>query len=532
MKIKFHIIPFLYFFFFFFTASSCLAVTYSNYTIYASAPTWRTGNWAPDHTANNSNPTGVGVSGEPAGCSTLSNAQILVLYGWDGSKWSGFANIQPSYCFDPAGVAFYNSLPVTSTVPTKSPYQTCPAGEPPGFYWPFYPGQVTSENTNAPQGCIVPSCTALETPSASNGACLAKTCPSGSTIQSDGTCKPNACPAGQVMWNDSCVASCSSSQTMINGVCEDNCPAGQTEVNGQCLAACASNQTRDIWGNCQNPCPDGQSLNNLGVCVANCPAGQEIVNGACASDCPSGQVHVNGQCVPACPSGQTYVGGNCQPQCPNGQTMDIYGVCQTNCPAGFTRNSSGNCVAIQCAAGQSMINGVCTPNPSAGTIDPSAPAETRSANSAVDNGSVTGGTTGVVGGVGGAGTTGTTATGTDPAIDNTPATCPVGSWCLGDGVCEPGEPSWSSDCAGPNYFEDRWQKLQNDLQNTGMAQLASLGNHQFTGGSNTYTVHFGQFGGDMTYSLDNLDFGFSILKVIFQCAFAWISIKIILLKKD
>ena len=430
---------------------------------------------------------------------------------------------------------------------TFDPPTACPAGSAPGFFWPFYPGQhiSQSEDPQAPsQGCIVPPCTAMEIPSASSGSCMAKTCPEGQTLGADGTCNSGTCPPGETFQNNACYPSCSSTQQMINGVCVDNCPAGQQEVNGQCLPTCAAGDTRNIWGQCQTPCPEGQSLNSLGQCVASCPTGQTIVNGTCAPDCPSGQTYVNATCVPSCPTGQTYVGGNCTNNCPAGQSLDPYGNCQPNCPAGFTRNASGSCVPIQCAAGQTMLNGICTQNPNPATLNSAPLAGEQGASTPTDSGSVTGGGTnnttvtgggGVSGGTGtggAGGTTGTNNSGQDPSIDNTAATCPAGTWCLGDGVCEAGEPSWSSDCAGPNYFEDRWQQLQSEISTTGIAALASLGNHAFVGGTNLYTISTGQFAGNITYDLNTLQFAFQIMSVIFQIAFAWISIKIILLKKD
>jgi hypothetical protein len=109
-------------------------------------------------------------------------------------------------------------------------------------------------------------------------------------------------------------------------------------------------------GYAPTPCPLGEYRASDGRCYALPTPPPEV--------CPSGAYRASdGKCYPITP-GQT-VG-----DCPAGFTKGSDGVCRasTVCPAGYTMGTSGVCVpsTTQCPAGYTLVNGVCTTQPTGG----------------------------------------------------------------------------------------------------------------------------------------------------------------------
>ncbi len=112
------------------------------------------------------------------------------------------------------------------------------------------------------------------------------------------------------------------------------------------------------------------------------------------------------------------------------------------------------------------------------------------------------------------------------------SSCPSGEVCIGDGVCQEGEPEYSVDCSGANYYETRWTEFKTNMMATdlfgtidGIATLPE-------GGNSTQSIDMGELGGVQLFDWSEFDYVWSILATVFVLAFTWIGIKIVVLKKD
>ncbi len=112
------------------------------------------------------------------------------------------------------------------------------------------------------------------------------------------------------------------------------------------------------------------------------------------------------------------------------------------------------------------------------------------------------------------------------------SSCPEGQVCIGDGICQTGEASYSSDCSGSAYYSERWDEFQASMKETdlfgtldGIATLP-------TGGNSVQSIDLGELGGVQSFDWSEFNYIWSILSTLFLLAFSWIGIKIIVLKKD
>ena len=168
------------------------------------------------------------------------------------------------------------------------------------------------------------------------------------------------------------------------GACGASCPAGQTCRNGRCrgtgTAQCAAGLT-----DCDGTCVDLETnLEHCGACGSVCESGLvgvECRGGVCErADCPVGITYCGavdlcrdlksdddhcGACGNACgpvspenPSVYTYCeNGKCvAPQCPAGTTD-----CSNYCADLMTSAVHCGVCGKSCAAGETCVNGVCTP---------------------------------------------------------------------------------------------------------------------------------------------------------------------------
>lgn len=108
--------------------------------------------------------------------------------------------------------------------------------------------------------------------------------------------------------------------------------------------------------------------------------------------------------------------------------------------------------------------------------------------------------------------------------------CPEGQICIGDGVCQAGEPETSIDCATANYFQERFQTFQGEIQES--APFKAVQQLEIpSGGSPVWSYDFGNWGGVKTFDFSEFPTILLILKSIVLLSFSWLGIRIITLKR-
>ncbi|MHB8419211.1 MAG: hypothetical protein ACYDCL_14135 [Myxococcales bacterium] len=106
-----------------------------------------------------------------------------------------------------------------------------------------------------------------------------------------------ACVPGEACLAGRCTPSCLPTETLCNGLC--------TDTNTDPLNC----------GNCNNPCPSGQTCNGAGLCVESCAAGLTPCSGSAGgapycANLPSDNANC-GVCGTACGSGASCCSGSC-----------------------------------------------------------------------------------------------------------------------------------------------------------------------------------------------------------------------------
>ncbi|CAJ0599943.1 unnamed protein product [Cylicocyclus nassatus] len=189
------------------------------------------------------------------------------------------------------------------------------------------------------------------------------------------------CPDGTAFMNGECVqtgSGCELGMVMVNGTCESLASPGmQCMVEEQCI-----DHSQCVNNSCQ--CIQGFQLVN-GYCVPNnggrCPVTQVLLNGKCVQKVPIGSpCQVTQQCLGGaqcnyglcqCAAGQSIINGVCSggpgTGCPLNQVM-VNGQCMPTVGIGlrcsYTQQCLGNSVCVsnlcQCPTGSNNYNGKCT----------------------------------------------------------------------------------------------------------------------------------------------------------------------------
>ena len=478
---------------------------------------------------------------------------VITIYKNTGSGWGSIGSISAMslYVISSAVRAQLDAMPdYTGSNVCEPPMQPCPVKpDKPGYYWPTPVGDPFMLATPV---CTVPECSNFESTveySSGKHTCIAKTCPEGFIMNSVGSC---VCPETMDNVADKCLAKCKTNEirSTISGNCVpmlDCDPNTKEWVNGVCTDKCQDGQTRNPWGECSNQCLKGQHFDVAqDKCVPDCEEGKvkDQATGQCVTnDCNPGFVKVNNICVDSstCPGGN-FVGGVCVKLCKDGESQNSHGDCVKDCPAGSQRDAQDKCVPIDCGKGKQLVNNACVdlPYPSQttstttttkteGTVDNGTKENPGSeAGKSVGSGTVTGGQAGQDDG----GTTGDKREADTTDIDYSGAVCPAGSVSIGDGVCQAGESEWSSDCAGSDYLEHRFEKMESIVKTSDLAKLTSFGNYQGMSGSPQLTTDLGNFGGVVSIDFSEFDKTWAIMAVVLKLCCSILCIKIILLKKS